>query len=156
DGLGGEFLHGFHKLFPMTDPVDYEPPPSASLKAMATATGCTPAELAYVLLLKNDGQQLLYMPLMNYAAGDLSGGRELLLSPHALLGLSDAGAHCGAISDASFPTTAIAHWTRDRTRGVRLPLELVVHHLTQRTASHVGWLDRGVVAPGYLADLNLI
>ena len=71
------------------------------------------------------------------------------------MGLSDAGAHCGAISDASMTTTALALWTRDR-RGATLPLELMVHHITQRTAQHVGWFDRGVVAPGMLADLNVI
>ena len=80
----------------------------------------------------------------------------MLLSPHTIMGLSDGGAHCGAICDASFPTTTMSHWGRTRTRGERLPVELLVHHLTQRTASHVGWLDRGVVAPGYLADLNVI
>jgi N-acyl-D-aspartate/D-glutamate deacylase len=80
----------------------------------------------------------------------------MLLSPVALMGLSDAGAHCGAISDGSMSTTALALWSRDRTRGEKLPLELMVHHVSQRTAAHVGWLDRGVVAPGYLADLNVI
>jgi N-acyl-D-aspartate/D-glutamate deacylase len=107
-------------------------------------------------LLGHDGNQLLYMPLMNYVAGNLDDVREMLLSPYAIMGLSDGGAHCGAICDASFPTTTLAHWGRRRTRGEKLPVELLVHHLTQRTAAHVGWLDRGVVAPGYLADLNLI
>ncbi len=93
---------------------------------------------------------------MNYAAGNLDDVREMLTSPHAIIGLSDAGAHCNSISDGSFPTTAITHWTRDRTRGDRLPLEMMVHHQTQRTAAHVGWLDRGVIAPGYLADINVI
>jgi N-acyl-D-aspartate/D-glutamate deacylase len=73
-----------------------------------------------------------------------------------MFGLSDAGAHCNVISDGSFPTTAITHWTRDRTRGEQLDLEFVVHQQTQRTAAHVGWHDRGVIAPGFLADLNLI
>ncbi len=72
------------------------------------------------------------------------------------MGLSDGGAHCGVICDASFPTTTLSHWGRTRTRGEKLPIELLVHHLTQRTASHVGWNDRGVIATGYLADINLI
>jgi N-acyl-D-aspartate/D-glutamate deacylase len=96
------------------------------------------------------------VPIMNYARGNLDDLREMLTAPHAMVGLSDAGAHCNAVCDGSFPTTAITHWTRDRTRGERLPLEFMVHHQTQRTAAHVGWRDRGVVAPGYLADLNVI
>jgi N-acyl-D-aspartate/D-glutamate deacylase len=72
------------------------------------------------------------------------------------MGLSDAGAHCGAVSDGSMSTTSLALWTRDRTRGEKLPIEMMVHHITQRTAAHVGWLDRGVLAPGYLADVNVI
>ncbi|HEX9260000.1 MAG TPA: amidohydrolase family protein, partial [Acidimicrobiales bacterium] len=111
-------------------------------------------ELLCELLAQRDGEQLLYMPLFNFARGDLDDVRDMLLDPNAVIGLSDAGAHCGAISDGSFPTTALAHWARDRSHP--LPLELMVHHLTRRTASHVGWLDRGVVAPGYLADLNII
>jgi len=150
----GELTHGFHKLFPLTDPVDYEPSAARSILGLATAAGRPPAEVAYDLLLENEGRQLLYMPLHNFASGDLSAVREMLLSPYAIIGLSDGGAHCGTVCDASFPTTAVALWARDRTEG--LPIELVVHHLTQRTASHVGWCDRGVIAPGYLADVNLI
>jgi N-acyl-D-aspartate/D-glutamate deacylase len=80
----------------------------------------------------------------------------MLLTPNALMGLSDAGAHCGAISDGSMTTTALALWCRDRAEGTTLPLELMVHHMTQRTAQHVGWFDRGVIAPGYIADMNVI
>ena len=93
---------------------------------------------------------------MNYAHGSLDDVREMLTSPNAMFGLSDAGAHCNSICDGTFPTTAITHWTRDRTRGDLLALEQVVHQQTQRTARHVGWTDRGVVAPGHLADLNVI
>jgi N-acyl-D-aspartate/D-glutamate deacylase len=107
-------------------------------------------------LVADDGARLLYLPLMNYANGDLEDVREMITSPHSIFGLSDAGAHCNAISDATYPTTAIAHWTRDRTRGEKLGIEFMVHQQTQKTASHVGWTDRGVVAPGYLADLNVI
>ncbi len=156
DGMMSELVGGFHKLFPMDDPVDYEPSPADSIAGRAAAAGVRPIELLLDLLVERDGNQLLYMPLFNYAAGNLDDVREMLLSPVALMGLSDAGAHCGAISDGSMTTTSLALWTRDRRRGERLPLELMVHHMTQRTAAHVGWLDRGVLAPGYLADINVI
>jgi N-acyl-D-aspartate/D-glutamate deacylase len=156
EGMLSELVGGFHKLFPMNDPVDYEPPASASIAAIAAASGRHPVDVVIDLLVERDGNQLLYMPLFNYAHGNLDDVREMLLSPNALFALSDAGAHCGAISDGSFTTTALALWTRDRTHGPKLPIELMVHHITQRTASHVGWLDRGVLAPGYLADVNVI
>ncbi|MCB0998496.1 MAG: amidohydrolase family protein [Acidimicrobiales bacterium] len=155
DGMLHEITNGFHKLFPMGDPVDYEPTASTSIAGLASASGRNPVEVVLDLLVERDGNQLLYMPLFNFAKGNLDDVREMLLAPNSLLGLSDAGAHCGAISDASMTTTALALWTRDR-RGDRLPVELMVHHLTQRGARHVGWFDRGVVAPGYLADLNVI
>ena len=94
------------------------------------------------------------MTLFNYARGDLGDVREMLMSPNSVIGLSDAGAHCGAICDGSFPTTALALWT-NRGDGA-LPVELMVHHLTQRTANQVGWRDRGVLAPGRLGDVNVI
>ncbi|MFT3851901.1 MAG: amidohydrolase family protein [Ilumatobacteraceae bacterium] len=156
EGLISELVGGFHKMFPMEDPVDYEPSPDDSIAGRAAAAGVEPLEMAIDLMLERDGNQLMYVPLFNYTAGNLDDVREMLLSPVALMGLSDAGAHCGAISDGSMTTTALALWSRDRSRGERLPLELMVHHVTQRTAAHVGWLDRGVVAPGYLADLNVV
>ncbi|MBI5089821.1 MAG: amidohydrolase family protein, partial [Actinobacteria bacterium] len=156
EGILAELVGGFHKLFPMNDPVDYEPPASASVAAMAARSGRDPVEVVLDLLVERDGNQLLYMPLFNYAHGNLDDVREMLLTPNALMGLSDAGAHCGAISDGSMTTTALALWCRDRGDRGTLPLELMVHHITQRTAQHVGWLDRGVLAPGYLADINVI
>jgi N-acyl-D-aspartate/D-glutamate deacylase len=147
---------GYDRMYPLSDPPNYEPTPADSVAGLAAARGVAPDELLVDLLLADGGTKLLYIPLMNYARGDLDDVRTMLTDPNALFGLSDAGAHCNAISDGSFPTTAITHWTRDRMRGDRLPLEHVVHHQTQRTARHVGWTDRGVVAPGLLADLNVI
>jgi N-acyl-D-aspartate/D-glutamate deacylase len=147
---------GYSRMYPLTEPVDYEPTPDRSVAGMAAAQGRPAHEVLYDLLLDDGGNRLLYIPLMNYARGSLDDVYEMMTSPDTVLGLSDAGAHCNAISDGTFPTTAITHWTRDRVRGPRLPLERMVHLQTQRTAAHVGWLDRGVIAPGYLADLNLI
>src|SRR4051812_10064357 len=154
--FAGLIHSGYDRMYPLTDPPDYEPTPERSVAGIAAATRRPPAEVMYDLLLEEGGSRLLYLPLMNYAHGSLDDVREMITSPHSMFGLSDAGAHCNAISDATFPTTALTHWTRDRTRGERLPLEFIVHHQTQRTAVHVGWLDRGVLAPGYLADVNII
>ncbi len=155
-GFPGIIHSGWDRMYPLSDPPDYEPTPERSVAGLAAAQNRAPFDVFYDLLTQGDGSTLLYVPLMNYARGSLDDVHEMLTSPHAMVGLSDAGAHCNAISDGSFPTTAITHWTRDRTRGPKLSLEHMVHHQTQRTASHVGWLDRGVVAPGYLADLNVI
>ncbi len=155
-GFVGLIHHGFDRMYPLSDPPNYEPTPADSVAGLAAAAGRSPIEVLYDLLLDENGTRLLYLPLMNYARGDLDDVHEMITNPNAMFGLSDAGAHCNSICDGSFPTTALTHWARDRSRGERLPIEAIVHHQTQRTARHVGWTDRGVVAPGYLADLNVI
>lgn len=156
EGLAADVFGSFYKLFPMENPVNYEPKKSDSVAARAQAAGRPVIEFLIDLMIEENGNRLLYKPLFNFSHGNLDDVREMLMRKNAVIGLSDAGAHCGAISDGSFPTTALALWTRDRHEDGRLPIELMVNHLTQRTASHVGWFDRGVVAPGYLADLNVI
>jgi N-acyl-D-aspartate/D-glutamate deacylase len=94
--------------------------------------------------------------LLGYSHGNLDDMREMILHPNTTLGLSDGGAHCGVICDASIPTFMLAHWARDRQRGERLPLELAVKMLTSDTAALYGLGDRGVLAPGMRADLNLV
>jgi N-acyl-D-amino-acid deacylase len=149
-------MQSFHKLFPLGDPPDYEPPAERSVRAMAEREGRRPEEVAYDLLLRREGRELLYFPILNYAGGDFEPIREMLSHPLAVLGLSDGGAHCGLICDASVPTFMLTHWSRDRSRGEKLPLESVVHHQTRRTALLYGFADRGLLAPGMKADLNVI
>lgn len=156
EGFGTQIAHGFDRMFRMTDPVDYEPTADRSVAAEAAQAGLSPAEYMLDLLREQDGQRLLYMPLINYARGSLADVHAMMTAPHTLYGLSDGGAHCGTICDASFPTSTIAIWARGNRAGSAIPLETLVHGLTQRNARHVGWNDRGVVAPGYRADLNLI
>ena len=143
-------------VYRLDDPPDYEPPPEASIASEAARLGIAPEALAYDLVMADGGHGLLYVPFLNYADGDLEPTREMLTHPHAVLGLADGGAHVGTICDASFPTTMLTHWVRDRSRGPRLPLEHVVAMQTARTARMIGLLDRGIVAPGRRADLNLI
>jgi len=123
---------------------------------MAAQRGVTPMAMAYDLLLERDGQEMLYAPETNYVDGNLDSTLEMLRHPQTLIGLGDGGAHYGLICDASFPTTLITHWTRDRARGERLPLSFAVHALTLRNAHAVGLMDRGAIAVGQKADINVI
>lgn len=144
------------KMFRLGDRPHYEPEESQSIGAEAARQGIDPAELLYDALLGKDGHELVYYPLLNYAAFNLDAVREMVSSDRTLFGLSDGGAHVGLICDASFPTSNVTHWCRDRVRGEQLPLEFVIKGQTRDTAWHVGWRDRGVLAPGYKADVNVI
>ena len=155
-GFGALLTEGFERMFRLTDPVDYEPGPADSIAAGAARTNRSPAAYCYDVMLEEDGQRILYMPLINYARGNLDDVHGMMQGAHTLYGLSDGGAHCGTISDASFPTTTLALWSKGSKSGLKFGIEALVHGYTQRNARHVGWRDRGVVAPGYLADLNLI
>ena len=118
--------------------------------------GVSPDEVFYDLLLAHDGHELLVRPLLNYTDFTLDPLREMLEHPTSVLGLGDGGAHCGTICDASTPTFMLTHWVRDRTRGPRLPLELVIHKMTADTAALYGLGDRGTVALGKKGDVNVI
>jgi len=157
DAFAGHAFYGrFDEMFVLDEPVNYDLDASQSIGATARRLGIDPREYAYDLQLQRDGRQLIYTPLFNFVDGDLNAVREMITSPVAMFGLSDGGAHCGAICDASMTTSFMTLWSRDRDDETRIPLESVVHQLTRRPAEHFGWLDRGLVAPGMLADLNII
>jgi N-acyl-D-aspartate/D-glutamate deacylase len=123
---------------------------------MAGAANQPPAAFAYDYLVGGDGARMLFFPAVNYSNGDLGEVREMMLDPATVLGLSDGGAHCGVICDASMPTFTLTHWVRDRTRGPRLPLEWMVQQQTSGTADYFGFADRGRLKPGLKADINVI
>ncbi len=142
------------KFFVMGNPPDYEPGPEKSVAAIAARTGRTPDEVAYDYIIEES--QYLYFPVVNYVVGDHEPIREMLNDPACLLGLSDGGAHCTSIVDAGTPSFMLSHWSRDRSRGPRLPLELMVKRQTSETSDFFGLSDRGRLAPGMRADVNLI
>ena len=144
------------RLFPLGAVPDYEPVPESSLFAAAAARGVSPLEVIVDALVADEGRALIYFPLFNYLGGDFEHLREMIEHPLALAGLGDGGAHVGTICDASFPTTMLAHWTRDRRRGPRLSLEKVVSLLSRKNADFMGLRDRGRIAVGLKADLNVI
>ena len=150
-------LSDFSRMYELADSPDYEPPASASLAARAAREGCDPAALAYDLLFGREG--VIYIPAANYAGNSLAAVREMLAHPASILGLGDGGAHCGMICDASLPTHMLARWVKpqgsnDDSEG--MPLAQVVRSLSSSTAEAVGLFDRGVIAAGKRADLNVI
>ncbi len=157
NGMATFWMNNFAKLYELGDPPDYEPDPADSLlRRSDRGHAATPAELAYDLMCTNGGKGKLYWPILGYSYGNFDTLEEMLRQPDSVLGLGDGGAHCGVICDASLPTYMLTHWHRDRSRGERLSLADVVHHQTQRTARLFGFEDRGVLASGYLADINVI
>lgn len=149
-------LRNFGKMFVLSDPPDYEPSEDKTVAAIARARGTSPEAVVLDLMMADEGRGMIYLPFLNYADGSLDPVRTMLESPASLPGLSDGGAHVGMICDGSFPTTLLTHWTRDRTRGEKLPLEFLIKRQCRDTAAWVGLKDRGVLQPGYRADLNVI
>jgi N-acyl-D-aspartate/D-glutamate deacylase len=157
--LGGNLIARFDLLFEMQDEPDYEPTLDDSIAAHAARAGVSPEVYALDAMVnnggRNDGKGLLYLPFLNYVDGNLDGVHEMLSHPHTVPGLGDGGAHVGTICDGSFPTTLLAYWGRDRKRGT-LPLPYLIQQHCRDTARTVGLLDRGVLAPGYRADINIV
>lgn len=145
----------FGDLMLLGNPPDYEPPAARRVEALAKARGVTARELAYDLLLEDEGRRMLLLPITNFVDGDLDAVGEMLASGATLLGLSDGGAHYGLVCDAGFPTFLLAHWARDRHRQ-RLSPQQAVKKLTLDNARYLSLADRGVIAPGFKADLNVI
>ncbi|MBT6984322.1 MAG: amidohydrolase family protein, partial [Rhodospirillaceae bacterium] len=149
-------LRDWDRIFPFGDPPQYEPDPSTSVGAEARRRGIDPGELAYDLMLEKDGRAILYHPMTNYAGGDMSSVHEMLGHPNTLVGLGDGGAHVGIMCDATDMVHTLTHWTRDRTRGPLHGIEEMVRRLTSANAEAIGLYDRGRIAAGMRADINIV
>ena len=143
------------RIYVLGDPPDYEPGPERSVAGIAAERGADKWETLMELMLEDGGRELLNSPVLNYADGNLEPVREMLVHPTTAFGLGDGGAHAGQTCDASTTTYLLSYWARDRAEG-RLPVELSVHKLTQATATLFELGDRGVLAPGYVGDANVI
>jgi N-acyl-D-aspartate/D-glutamate deacylase len=144
------------RTFELGEPLNYEPDFASSITNRARAAGRDAFDLALDLLLQKEGTTLLLHTFENYCGGDLSVVHQMLVNRNTVCGIADGGAHVGYICDASSPTSLLTIWARDRKRGPKLPLEFLVHKQTMATARSYGLHDRGVIAPGYRADLNVI
>ncbi|MCW5758188.1 MAG: amidohydrolase family protein [Phenylobacterium sp.] len=145
----------YSMMFPLSDPPNYEPDPRDSILNRAARAGVSPHELAYDLTVADGGKTFFLVTVINYARHNLDACHEMISADNALISLSDGGAHVGLISDGSQPTFLLAHWGRDR-KGPKFDVELLVKRLTSDCARAVGLSDRGVIAPGMRADINVI
>ncbi|MHA3791123.1 amidohydrolase family protein [Sphingomonas sp. YL-JM2C] len=150
-----QLSRSYDRMFPMSDPPDYEPPLASSVAARAVARGVSPEAVAYDLMLADGGRGLLFIAAANYADGDLRPVLEMMKDPNVILGLGDGGAHYGLICDSSYPTFVLTHLARDRP-GERLDLPMAVRALSDAPARLMGLADRGRLAPGLRADINVI
>jgi N-acyl-D-aspartate/D-glutamate deacylase len=145
----------FDRLFPMADVPDYTPRYEDSVEHLARTRRVEPEEVAYDLLASGEGDTMFFNPFVNFSEGSDEAVGTMLKSFATVLGLGDGGAHLGLITDSSFPTYLLTHWCRDRAEG-RMELADAVRKATSAPARAVGLEDRGVIAPGYKADLNVI
>ena len=156
DNMFALVQHALERLYAIGDPPDYEPTPERTVAAIARERGEDPLATLYDLMLESNASAMLLLPLLNYSEGNHDAIREMLTHPSGVVGLSDGGAHCGMICDASYPTFLLTHWARDRHRGEKLPLEYLVRKQSHDTARLFGLGDRGTIEVGKKADINVI
>jgi len=144
------------RMYVLNDPPEYEPKPEAAVEEAARLANKTPQEFVYDFMAEGDGGGMLLFPVTNFVTGDLEPVHEMMQDEATIIGLGDGGAHCGQICDASMPTFMLTHWTRDRTRGGKFPVEWAVRRLTSETADFFGFKDRGRLKQGLKADVNII
>lgn len=144
------------RMYPLGDPPDYEPSAESSIAARAAREGRSPEEVVYDLLTEGDGRGILYLPVTNYAGGNLDVVREMISAPNSLIGLGDGGAHVGIMCDATATSYTLTHWTRDRGRGALFPVSWAIKRLSADNAAAIGLNDRGLLRAGMKADINIL
>ncbi|MEC9458569.1 MAG: amidohydrolase family protein [Pseudomonadota bacterium] len=149
-------LTHFDKIFIFGESPNYEPTHKESVEYLSKKSGLTPLEFILDYMLEDEGYSLLYMPIMNYVKGNLDDVHYMLNHKYTAFGLGDGGAHCGIMTDYSFPSTLLTHWARDRERGPKIPLEFIIKKQTRDNALYVGLYDRGVLDKNMKADINII
>jgi N-acyl-D-aspartate/D-glutamate deacylase len=152
----GQRVERWDRMYPLGDPPDYEPKSETSVAARAAREGRSPEELAYDLLIEGDGKGMLYLPVTNYAGGNLDVVREMIDAPNSLIGLGDGGAHVGVMCDATSTSFLLTHWTRDRGRGSLFPVSWAIKRLAADNAAAIGLGDRGLLRAGMKADINIL
>jgi N-acyl-D-aspartate/D-glutamate deacylase len=150
------FGEAWEKMFPFGADLNYAPDKRASYAAQAKQRGGSAKDAVYDALLADDGKALVYFPLHNYTDFSLDNVRTMMEDPNTVFGLSDGGAHVASICDASIITYLLTHWCSDDAPGGKFPIEWMIHKQTRQTAETVGLLDRGLLKPGYKADVNII
>lgn len=154
--LSRQIATRWDRMYPLGDPPDYEPPAESSIAARAAREGRSPEELVYDLLTEGDGRGILYLPVTNYAGGNLDVVREMISAPNTLIGLGDGGAHVGIMCDATATSYTLTHWTRDRGRGALFPVSWAIKRLAADNAAAIGLNDRGLLKAGMKADINIL
>jgi len=152
----GQLIDRWDRLYPVGDPPDYEPRPEDSIAGRAAQQGRPPEELAYDLLIEGDGKGMLYLPVTNFAGGNLDVVRDMIAAPNSLIGLGDGGAHVGVMCDATSTSYLLTHWTRDRRRGALFPVSWAIKRLAADNAAEIGLNDRGLLRVGMKADINIL
>jgi N-acyl-D-aspartate/D-glutamate deacylase len=152
---GASLARQWTAMYPLGEHPVYEPTPDMNVAAQAARLGVSPEDLVYDIMLAQDGQGVLFVPVTNFPGGTLDLPGEMLRHPNSVYGLGDGGAHLGFLCDASLPTYMLQYWARERTTG-RIPVAEVVRGLSHDTARAVGLRDRGLLRAGYRADINVI
>lgn len=152
----GLLIDRWDRMYPLADPPDYEPRPEDSIAGRAARDGRPPAELAYDLMIEGDGKGMLYLPVTNFAGGNLDVVRDMIDAPNSLIGLGDGGAHVGVMCDATSTSYLLTHWTRDRRRGALFSIPWAIRRLAADNAAAIGLGDRGLLRVGMKADINIL